>query len=88
MAAILEYVVGERRAPNSITVDNGSELTRRVLDAWAYRHGIHLNFIRPGKSAENGCIESLNGQLRDECLNVKAVFHPGGCAREAGTVAA
>lgn len=43
------------------------------MDAWAYRHGIQLDVIRPGKPVENGFIERFNGWLRDECLNV-AVF--------------
>ena len=29
-----------------------------------------LDFIRPGKPVENAFIESCNGRLRDECLNV------------------
>jgi len=29
-----------------------------------------LDFIRPGKPVEKGFIESFNGRLRDECLNV------------------
>lgn len=32
--------------------------------------GIHLDYIRPGKPTENAFIESFNGRLRDECLNV------------------
>ena len=70
----LELVVGQRGAPRSITVDNGSEFASRVMDAWAYRHGIQLEFIRPGKPVENGFIESFNGRLRDECLNVEVFF--------------
>ena len=35
----------------------------------AYRRGVALDFIRPGKPSENGYIESFNGKLRDECLN-------------------
>lgn len=66
----LEPVVLQRGAPRSITVDNGSEFASRVMDAWAYRHGILLDFIRPGKPVENSFIESFNGRLRDECLNV------------------
>ena len=39
------------------------------------RHGVHLeiaelDFIRPGKPTENAFIESFDGRLRDECLNV------------------
>ena len=70
----LEPVVRQRGAPHSITVDNGSEFASRVMDAWAYRHGILLDFIRPGKPVENGFIESFNGRLRDECLNVEVFF--------------
>ncbi len=44
------------------------------MDAWAYRHTIQLEFIRPGKPVENSYIESFNGRLRDECLNVQIFF--------------
>ncbi len=67
----LDSVAAKRGYPESITVDNGSEFCSRVMDAWAYRHGVKLDFIRPGKPVENGYIESFNGRLRDECLNVE-----------------
>lgn len=70
----LEPIVCKRGAPRSITVDNGSEFASRVMDAWAYRHGIQLECIRPGKPVEHGFIESFNGRLRDECLNVEVFF--------------
>jgi putative transposase len=31
---------------------------------------VKLDFTRPGKRTENAFIESFNGRLRDECLNV------------------
>lgn len=34
-------------------------------------HGVQLVFIRPGRPVENGFIESFNGRLRDEFLNVE-----------------
>jgi putative transposase len=74
VAAALESVVSQRGVPLSITVDNGSEFASRAMGAWAYQHGIHLDFIRPGKPVENGYIESFNGRLRDECLNVNLFF--------------
>lgn len=74
VAQALEPVVAQRGAPRSITVDNGSEFASRSIDAWAYRHGIQLDFIRPGKPVENGFIESFNGRLRDECLNIEVFF--------------
>ena len=60
-----------RRNPKSITLDNGSEFTGRPLEIWAIRHGVQLCFTRPGRPVENGFIESFNGRLRDECLNVE-----------------
>ncbi len=74
VAQALESIVRQCGAPHSITVDNGSEFASRVRDVWAYRHGIQLDFIRPGKPVENGFIESFNGRLRDECLNVEVFF--------------
>ena len=32
---------------------------------------VQLCFIRPGRPVENAFIESFNGRLRDECLNVE-----------------
>lgn len=69
VVACLERVAAQRGYPQSITVDNGTEFTSRAMDAWAYEHGVRLDFIRPGKPVENGFIESFNGRLRDECLN-------------------
>jgi transposase InsO family protein len=43
------------------------------MDVWAYRY-VQLDFIRPGRPVENGYIESFNGRLRDECLNVEVFF--------------
>jgi putative transposase len=34
-------------------------------------HDVQWCFIRPGRPVENGFIESFNGRLRDECLNVE-----------------
>ena len=59
-----------RPLPKAITVDHGTEFTSKALDEWAYRRGVALDFIRPGKPVENAFIESFNGRLRDECLNV------------------
>ena len=65
----LERVAELRGYPQSITVDNGTEFCSKAVDGWAYRKGVKLDFIRPGRPAENGFIESFNGRLRDECLN-------------------
>ena len=51
-------------------VDDGTEFQSCALEDWAYRRGVQLGFIRPGKPVENAFIESFNGRLWDECLNV------------------
>jgi len=66
----LNRLVAQRRAPKAIFADNGSEFTGRLLDLWAYHHKVQLDFSRPGKPTDNGFVESFNGSLRDECLNV------------------
>ena len=66
---VLERLADMRGLPEVITVDNGPEFAGKALDEWAYRKGVKLNFIRPGKPIENAYAESFIGRLRDECLN-------------------
>lgn len=65
----LFQMIGKRRPlPKTIVCDNGPEFISRDFDAWAYRNGIKLDHIRPGKPVENCFIESFNGKFREECL--------------------
>jgi putative transposase len=66
---VLDAIALQRGLPQTIVMDNGPELTSRVLDQWAYEHGVELRFIDPGKPVQNAFIESFNGRFRDECLN-------------------
>jgi putative transposase len=66
---VLERVAEERGVPEAIQVDNGPEFISQVVDQWAYRNGVALHFIDPGKPVQNAFIESFNGKFRDECLN-------------------
>lgn len=59
-----------RGTPRRIYCDNGSEFQSRLVDLWAYTQKVKLEFSRPGKPTDNAHIESFNGSLRDECLNV------------------
>jgi putative transposase len=74
VACCLDRAARLRGYPRSIRVDNGTEFYSRAMDQWAYRHGVQLEFIRPGKPTENGYIESFHGRLRDECLNVQLFY--------------
>jgi putative transposase len=67
--AVFEQLARHRALPPTLVCDNGPEFTSRLFDAWAYRRGIKLLYIRPGKPVENAFIESFNGKLRDECLS-------------------
>lgn len=46
------------------------QFTGRLVDLWAYHHGVRIDFSRPGKPTDNAYIETFNGSFRDECLNV------------------
>jgi putative transposase len=74
---VLDRLADTRGLPESITIDNGPEFAGKALDEWAYRKGIKLNFIRPGKPIENAYIESFNGRFRDECLNTNWFYSLG-----------
>lgn len=66
---VLGRLTADRGLPQELVLDNGPELAGRALDCWAYKQGIRLHFIEPGKPIQNAVIESFNGRLRDECLN-------------------
>ena len=69
VVSVLERLADMRGLPEVITLDNGPEFAGKAMDEWAYRRGVKLSFIRPGKPIENAFAESFNGRLRDECLN-------------------
>lgn len=65
----LDNLVHCHGKPACIVSDNGTELTSRAVLLWAQENRIAWHYITPGKPRENGYTESLNGKLRDECLN-------------------
>jgi putative transposase len=67
---VLEAIIAERGLPQAIRCDNGPELTSRHMLAWCVERKIALDNIEPGKPTQNGRLESFNGRLREECLNV------------------
>lgn len=70
VAEVVNRLVRQRGAPKYLFADNGAEFTGRLVDLWAYRHGVRIDFSRPGKPTDNAYIETFNGSFRDECLNV------------------
>ena len=67
---VLDAIIAERGQPGTIRCDNGPEFTSRHFLAWAIEHAIELLHIQPGKPTQNGRVESFNGRLREECLNL------------------
>jgi putative transposase len=74
VATALDKVVNQRGTRQSITVDNGTVFASKAMGLWAYKNGVHLDLIRRGKPVENDYIESFNGKLREECLDVEVFF--------------
>jgi putative transposase len=66
---VLDRIFAERPLPETLVMDNGPEFAGKAPDEWAYRHGVKLHFIEPGKPVQNAFCESFNGKLRNECLN-------------------
>jgi len=60
-----------RSIPEHIRSDNGPEFTANSIRRWLNRLGVKTLFIEPGSPWENGYIESFNGKLRDELLNLE-----------------
>lgn len=67
---LLDEIIAERGQPWAIRCDNGPEFTSRHFLAWCVERGIELIHIQPGKPTQNAYVESFNGRLREECLNV------------------
>jgi putative transposase len=69
---VLEAIVASRGAPDFLRMDNGPELTANALRDWCRFSLSGSVYIEPGSPWENPFIESFNGKLRDELLNVEA----------------
>ena len=67
---VLERIIAWRGYPQQIRMDNGPEFISTALADWAETHGIHLEFIQPGKPTQNSFVERFNRTYRDEMLNM------------------
>jgi putative transposase len=69
VVAVLDQLASLGLLAKTLLCDNGPEFAGKALDEWAYRHGVKLDFVDPGKPTQNAFIESFNGTFREECLN-------------------
>lgn len=70
---ISDYIALSPSYRATIRTVQDPELTCRVLNPWAFEHGVERRLIQPGKLTQNGFIESFKGRFRDECLNENRV---------------
>jgi putative transposase len=61
----------DRAVPAYLRSDNGPEFIAQAVREWLGRVGVKTLYIEPGSPWENGYLESFNGKLRDELLNVE-----------------
>lgn len=63
-----------RGVPEHIRSDNGPEFIAKALRHWLEDLGPKPTYIEPGSPWENGYVESFNGKLRDELLNIEIFY--------------
>jgi putative transposase len=68
---VLDRLARERGAPGHVRCDNGPELTAHALRDWCRFSSAETVFIEPGAPWQNPFVESFNGRVRDELLNVE-----------------
>ena len=76
VVAAVERLVVDRGAPAHLRMDNGPELTAATLRHWCRIWSTHTAYIELGSRWETPFVESFNGHLRDECLNVEDFRQP------------
>ena len=58
---VLEWLIDERGRPGNVRSDNGPEFTSRRMLAWSEDWKVGLVHIQPGRSLQNGHVESFHG---------------------------
>jgi putative transposase len=59
-----------RGYPERIRVDNGPENISHHFQNWAKLHGVFIQYIQPGKPAQNAYIERFNRTYREAVLDM------------------
>lgn len=67
----IQELVAERGAPTYLRADNGPEMVAWTLRDYCRLAGTNTAYIEPGSPWENPFVESFNGRLRDELLNIE-----------------
>jgi putative transposase len=68
---VIEQLVKQRGTPRYLRADNGPEMIAWTLRDYCRLAGTTTAYIEPGSPWENPFVESFNGRLRDELLNIE-----------------
>jgi putative transposase len=71
LTAVLDALALHRGRPRHLRMDNGPELIAWALRDWCRLTGTATTYIEPGCPWENPYVESFNGRVRDELLNLE-----------------
>jgi putative transposase len=71
LVEVLAGLVAVRGAPEHLRMDNGPELLAWALRDYCRLAGPRTTYIEPGAPWENPYVESFNGRVRDELLNLE-----------------
>jgi putative transposase len=71
LVEVLAGLVAVRGAPEHLGMDNGPELLAWALRDWCRLTGTRTAYIEPGAPWESPYVESFNGRVRDELLNIE-----------------
>lgn len=66
---VLDRIAANRGYPAMLRMDNAPEFISLARADWAEKHGVKLEFIQPGRSAQNAFIERFNRTYRTEILD-------------------
>jgi len=66
---VLDMLAEWRGYPAQIRVDNGPEFISHHMVTWAEEYGVKIEYIQPGKPAQNGFVERFNRTYREEVLD-------------------
>ena len=70
--SVLEDLVAKREAtPGALRCDNGPELVSDALRDWCRFARVRITYIEPGAPWQNPYVESFNGHLRRELLELE-----------------
>lgn len=72
---LLDVIASRRGYPEVIRSDNGTEFTSAIFKEWAKKHNVLIQYIQPGKPAQNGFVERFNRSFRTEVLDITLFTH-------------